>query len=48
VEVGGRQVERPGDLQSLMVGAEIGHPLALKVWRGDAVKQLEVVPDELQ
>ncbi len=48
VEVGGRQVERPGDLQSLMVGAEIGRPLAVKVWRGDAVKQVEVVPAELE
>ena len=47
VSVGDFGVSKAGDLQRLMVEAQIGHKLALRVMRGDQLLTLTVVPVEL-
>ena len=45
--VDGAPIEGAGDLQRLMVSDAIGRPLRLRVLRGDAVLDIELVPSEL-
>ena len=48
VEVDGRIVERPSDLQRLMVGGAIDRFMVLRVLRGGALLTLTAIPDELR
>ncbi len=48
VAVGGTAVEGAGDLQRLMIADAIGRPVPVRVLRGDAVNEFEVVPSELK
>jgi S1-C subfamily serine protease len=48
VSVGDVGVSKAGDLQRLMVEAQIGHKLKLTVLRGDALLNLDVIPVELK
>jgi S1-C subfamily serine protease len=47
VAVDGAPIESAGDLQRLMVSDAIGRTLHLRVLRGDAIVELDVVPSEL-
>src|SRR5437868_13489243 len=47
VQVGGVGVRKAGDLQRLMVEAQIGSKVVLTVLRGDDLLNLDVVPTEL-
>jgi len=48
VSVGGVGVSKAGDLQRLMVEAQIGSKVVLTVLRGDDLLNLDVVPVELK
>ena len=47
VELGGQPIERVDDVQRLMTHGAIGHPMAIRVLRGDRWLDLEVSPVEL-
>jgi len=47
VEMGGQPIERVDDVQRLMGQAAIGHPMAIRILRGDRWLDLEVSPVEL-
>jgi S1-C subfamily serine protease len=47
VELGGQAIERVDDVQRLMSQDAIGHPLAIRILRGDRWLDLEVSPIEL-
>jgi S1-C subfamily serine protease len=47
VELGGEPIERVDDVQRLMTEAAIGHPMPIRVLRGDRWLDLEVSPVEL-
>jgi S1-C subfamily serine protease len=47
LDVDGAPIEKMDDLQRLMVAEAIGHPIAVRVMRGDRVLTLEVAPTEL-
>ena len=47
LSVDGVDLESAGDLQRLMLGEAIGHPLTLQVLRDDQLVEVVVVPDEL-
>ena len=47
VEVDGRPVQRPGDLQRLMVDSAIDRFMVLRVLRGGAIRTLTAIPAEL-
>ncbi|HWX95934.1 MAG TPA: trypsin-like peptidase domain-containing protein [Solirubrobacteraceae bacterium] len=48
VEVDGRPVERPGDIQRLMVGTAIDRFMVLRVLRNRQIHTLTAIPDELR
>jgi len=48
VEVDGRPVEAPSDVQRLMVGAVVDRFLVLRVARGNSLLTLTAIPDELR
>ncbi len=48
VEVDGRPVQRPGDVQRLMVGPAIDRFLVLRAVRGDRLEVRTAIPDELR
>jgi len=48
VEVDGRAVSDPGDLQRLMMEAAIDHFLVLRVLRGGSMTTLTAIPEELR
>jgi S1-C subfamily serine protease len=48
VEVDTRRVERPGDIQRLMVGAAIDRFVVLRVLRAGSIQTLTAIPDELR
>jgi S1-C subfamily serine protease len=47
VELGGQSIERVDDVQRLMSQEAIGHPLPIRILRGDRWLDLEVSPIEL-
>ena len=47
VELGGQSIERVDDVQRLMTQEAIGHPIAIRILRGDRWLDLEVSPIEL-
>jgi serine protease Do len=47
VELGGQSIERVDDVQRLMTQEAIGHPMPIRVLRGDRWLDLEVSPVEL-
>jgi len=47
VELGGQSIERVDDVQRLMTQEAIGHPMSIRVLRGDRWLDLEVSPVEL-
>jgi S1-C subfamily serine protease len=47
VELGGQPIERVDDVQRLMTHEAIGHPMTVRVLRGDRWLDLEVSPVEL-
>ena len=47
VELGGQSIERVDDVQRLMSQEAIGHPLPIRILRGDSWLDLEVSPIEL-
>ncbi len=47
IELGGRAIERVDDVQRLMTSEVIGHPLPVRVLRGDRWLDLELLPVEL-
>jgi S1-C subfamily serine protease len=47
VELGGQSIERVDDVQRLMTQEAIGHPIPIRVLRGDRWLDLEVSPVEL-
>jgi len=47
IAVDGAPIESAGDLQRLMVSDAIGRTLHLRVLRGDAIVELDVIPSEL-
>jgi S1-C subfamily serine protease len=48
IDVDGVPVEDAGDLQRLMVGERIGHPVTVRAFRGGELLELTVVPAELE
>ena len=48
VEVDGQPVQRPGDLQRLMLGNAIDRFMLLRVLRGGSLLTLTAIPDELK
>jgi S1-C subfamily serine protease len=44
VGVGGQAVSRAGDLQDLMIGAAVGHPLEVEILRDNRLVRLTAVP----
>ncbi|HEY2436004.1 MAG TPA: PDZ domain-containing protein, partial [Solirubrobacteraceae bacterium] len=47
IELGGQPIERVDDVQRLMTHEAIGHPMQIRVLRGDRWLDLEVSPIEL-
>jgi S1-C subfamily serine protease len=47
VELGGQAIERVDDVQRLMSQDAIGHPMPIRILRGDRWLDLEVSPVEL-
>jgi S1-C subfamily serine protease len=47
LELGGEPIERVDDVQRLMTSDAIGHPMAIRILRGDRWLDLEVSPIEL-
>jgi S1-C subfamily serine protease len=48
IDVDGVPMEDAGDLQRLMVGERIGHPVTVRAFRGGELLELTVVPAELE
>ena len=48
VEVDAQAVQRPGDLQRLMLGNAIDRFMLLRVLRGGSLRTLTAIPDELK
>ena len=48
VEVDAHRVEKPGDVQRMMVGAAIDRFVVLRVLRSGAIQTLTAIPDELR
>jgi S1-C subfamily serine protease len=48
VEVDSRRIERPGDVQRLMVGAVIDRFVVLRLLRAGSIQTLTAIPDELR
>jgi S1-C subfamily serine protease len=48
VEVDTRRIERPGDVQRLMVGAAIDRFVVLRILRAGHIQTLTAIPDELR
>jgi S1-C subfamily serine protease len=48
IEVDSRRVERPGDVQRLMVGPAIDRFVVLRVLRAGSIQTLTAIPDELR
>ncbi len=48
VSAGGEPIADVADLQRLLVGDHIGHRLTLRVVRAGELRDIEVVPDELE
>jgi len=48
VEVDSRRIERPGDVQRLMVGPAIDRFVVLRVLRAGSIQTLTAIPDELR
>jgi S1-C subfamily serine protease len=47
IELGGEPIERVDDVQRLMTNEAIGHPMSIRILRGDRWLDLEVSPIEL-
>jgi S1-C subfamily serine protease len=48
IEVDSRRIERPGDVQRLMVGAVIDRFVVLRILRAGSIQTLTAIPDELR
>jgi S1-C subfamily serine protease len=48
IEVDSRRIERPGDVQRLMVGAVIDRFVVLRLLRAGSIQTLTAIPDELR